>query len=329
MAGEPVPASVHQNLNTSSIEVRNLYGPTEDTTYSTMSRLDNAIPVSIGRPISNTSVYIVNSVQRLVPVGVIGEICISGAGIAKGYHNRPELTAEKFVSNPFNDQPGVMMYRTGDWGRWLPDGNIEYLGRMDEQVKIRGYRIELGEIETVLQQSQLVSKAVVLAKQDKEGNKRLVAYVVSKDVFQKELLISFLKATLPDYMVPGLWVEMEDLPLTPNGKIDKKALPDPDALELLSNQYVAPRTELEIQLADIWKEILSIERVGVQDNFFELGGHSLLVMRLISSIRRELKIELSIATFFELGTIEELANYIKVNQQQDPIILENYDTMTL
>jgi acyl carrier protein len=223
----------------------------------------------------------------------------------------------------------VLMYCTGDWGRWLADGTIEYLGRMDEQVKIRGYRIELGEIESVLQQSEMVSKAVVLARPDKEGNKRLVGYIVAKDVFRKEPLISYLKTRLPEYMVPGLWVELEDLPLTPNGKTDRKALPDPDALGLLSHQYVAPSSELEIQLADIWKEILSLEQVGVHDNFFELGGHSLLVMRLISSIRRELKIELSIATFFELGTIEELANYIKVNQQQAPIILENYDTMTL
>jgi len=329
MAGEPVPAFVHQNLDTTKIEVRNLYGPTEDTTYSTMSRLDNQMPVTIGRPISNTSIYILNNLQKLVPVGVIGEICISGAGIAKGYHNLPELTAEKFVHNPFSNQPNVVMYCTGDWGRWLPDGNIEYLGRMDEQVKIRGYRIELGEIETVLLQSELVSKAVILAKPDNDGNKRLVAYVVAKDIFNKELVTSYLKERLPEYMVPGLWMELEDLPLTPNGKTDRKALPDPDVMVLLSNQYIAPRTELEMQLADIWKEILSLEQVGIQDNFFELGGHSLLVMRLISSIRRELKIELSIATFFELGTIEELANYIKVNQQQAPIILENYDTMTL
>ncbi|MEO7583966.1 MAG: non-ribosomal peptide synthase/polyketide synthase [Ferruginibacter sp.] len=329
MAGEPVPGKLLQSLDTENIEVRNLYGPTEDTTYSTMSRLINTAAVNIGKPISNTSVYIVNKEQKLVPVGVTGEICISGAGIAKGYHNRPELTNEKFVTNPFVAGPESLMYKTGDWGRWLPDGNIEYLGRMDEQVKIRGYRIELGEIESVLQLNELVSKAVVLARLDKDGDKRLVAYIVPKDVFQKESLINYLKARLPEYMVPGLWVELEDLPLTPNGKVDRKALPDPDALELSGNQYVAPRNKIESQLAEIWKEILVVERVGVHDNFFELGGHSLLVMRLISSIRKELKIELPIASLFELGTIGELASYITVNLQQEPVALENFDTITL
>jgi amino acid adenylation domain-containing protein/non-ribosomal peptide synthase protein (TIGR01720 family)/FkbM family methyltransferase len=329
MAGEPVPLQVHQALDTDKIEVRNLYGPSEDTTYSTIARLDNKLPVTIGKPVSNTTIYIVNRDLQLVPVGVTGEICISGAGIAKGYLNRKELTGEKFVSNPFSEVAGSVMYRTGDWGRWQADGNIEYLGRMDEQVKIRGYRIELGEIETVLQQSQLVSKSVVLAKQDKDANKRLVAYVVPKGVFYKDQLINTLKAQLPEYMVPALWVELEDLPLTPNGKIDRKALPDPDATELLNQRFVAPRNELEEKLAAIWKEILQVEQVGVHDNFFELGGHSLLVMRLISSVRRELKIELAIATFFELVTIEELANYIKVNQLHVPVSFENHDTFKL
>jgi acyl carrier protein len=294
-----------------------------------MARLDNKLPVTIGKPVSNTTIYIVNRDLQLVPVGVTGEICISGAGIAKGYLNRKELTAEKFVSNPFSEVAGSVMYRTGDWGRWQADGNIEYLGRMDEQVKIRGYRIELGEIETVLQQSQLVSKSVVLAKQDKDANKRLVAYVVPKGIFYKDQLINTLKAQLPEYMVPALWVELEDLPLTPNGKIDRKALPDPDATELLHQRFVAPRNEVEEKLATIWKEILQVEQVGVHDNFFELGGHSLLVMRLISSVRRELKIELAIATFFELVTIEELANYIKVNQLHVPVSFENHDTFKL
>ena len=315
IAGEPVPAQVHQNIDTDKIELRNLYGPTEDTTYSTVSRLKNSVPVTIGKPISNTSIYILNKEKELVPVGIYGEICISGAGLAKGYLNGTELTAEKFVMNPFRSES--RMYRTGDWGRWLPDGNIEYLGRMDDQVKVRGYRIELGEIENVLQQSKLVTNAVVLAKQDKEGNKRLVVYVVSEGVFQKEMILAYLKAKLPEYMVPGLWVELEDLPSTPNGKIDRKALPDPDTSEFVKNDYVAPRTVLEEKLVDMWKNLLKVDRIGIYDNFFELGGHSLLAMRMVGCIERSLLISIPIKVLFQFTCINDLSKYLEIQSKNE------------
>ena len=312
-------------------KVFNHYGPTEATIGKTIHEIDlqkqyNNIP--IGKPFSNTQLFILDAALNLLPVGVAGELHIAGDGLARGYLNRPDLTRQRFINNPFSEEPGAKMYKTGDQARWLPDGNIEYLGRIDEQVKIRGFRIELGEIENILQQSQLVSKAIVLAKGD-HGNKKLVAYVIPKEIFHKETAIAYLKTRLPEYMVPGLWIELTDFPLTANGKIDKKAFPEPNAAEFLSNQFIAPRTELEIRLADMWKEILAIERVGIQDNFFELGGHSLLVMRLISTIKRELKIELPINTFFELLTIEELAKYIKLMQSNYQEVPEDYDVIKL
>jgi amino acid adenylation domain-containing protein len=203
MAGEPIPVHVQQGLDTDRIEVRNLYGPTEDTTYSTVYRLRKDEPLLIGKPVSNTRIYILKGHDQLVPLGIPGEICIAGSGLARGYLNRPELTAEKFVANPFSIAEGPRMYRTGDLGRWLPDGNIEYLGRIDDQVKIRGYRIELGEIESVLMESGLVSQAVVMAREDKEGNKRLVGYIVTPGQFESKTIVSYLQAKLPGYMVPG------------------------------------------------------------------------------------------------------------------------------
>ncbi|MEO6219285.1 MAG: non-ribosomal peptide synthetase, partial [Ginsengibacter sp.] len=331
--GEGFTLSVLDRLVKSNYHgtVFNHYGPTEATIGKTIHKVDlqkqyNNIP--IGKPFSNTQLYVLDSALNLLPVGVPGELHIAGDGLARGYLNREDLTMQKFIGDSFSNVPGAKMYKTGDQVRWLSDGNIEYLGRIDEQVKIRGFRIELGEIENVLLQSNLVSKAVVLAKGDAE-NKRLVAYVIPEEIFHKETAIAYLKAKLPEYMIPSLWIELKDFPLTPNGKIDKKAFPEPDVTGFLSNQFVAPRNDLEAKLAGIWKEILKVERVGVYDNFFELGGHSLLVMRLISSIKRELKIDLEISTLFELLTIEELANYIKVTQSNYQAEFENYDTIKL
>ncbi len=286
MAGEPIPLHVQQGLDTQRIEVRNLYGPTEDTTYSTIYKVVKDQQILIGKPIANTSIYVLNNRDALMPVGVPGEICIGGDGLARGYLNRADLTAEKFIKDPFSKQEGARLYKTGDIGRWLPDGNIEYLGRMDDQVKIRGYRIELGEIESVLMQSELVGQAVVIAKTDSGGNKRLVAYVVTDGALDKQAASVYLQSKLPDYMVPALWVEVERLPLTPNGKIDKKALPDVDASDILRNEYLAPRNETEEKLAAIWKELLHVERVGIEDNFFELGGDSILTIQVVSRANR-------------------------------------------
>lgn len=313
MAGEPVPIHLLQHLDTDRIEVRNLYGPTETTTYSTVYRLKKDHPILIGKPISNTQIFIVTANDHLAPVGVIGEINIGGAGVARGYLNRAELTAEKFIKNPFFEEEAARLYKTGDLGRYLPDGNIEYLGRADDQVKIRGYRIELGEIENVLQQSGLVAQSVVLAKQDTKGNKRLVGYVVSNGAFNSEEITNYLHSKLPDYMLPTQWVEVESMPQTSNGKIDKKALPDPGLITVHDDKYVEPASEIERKLADIWQEILGIDKVGIYDNFFELGGHSILAMQVISFVRRKLKLEASIKDLFLNPTIAAFSEILSTN----------------
>ena len=300
-------------------ELHNLYGPTEaaiDVTYWSIPGGQEIIDmVPIGKPVSNTQIYILGGNNELMPVGVPGEINIGGIQVSRGYLNRPELTQEKFIKDPFIKEGNARIYKTGDLGRWLADGNIEYLGRRDDQVKIRGYRIELGEIESVLQQCEGVSQGVVLAREDGNDNKRLVGYVVPEGVFNKEAVISYLKSRLPEYMVPTIWVELNVLPLTSNGKIDRKTLPDPDVSEQMSDQYTAPRNDLEIKLADIWKNLLAIERVGIYQNFFDVGGHSLLAMRIISAIRKELLVELAIKDIFQYTTINDLSEHIKSKYQ--------------
>lgn len=308
MAGEPIPLYVQQRIDTEAIEVRNLYGPTECTTYSTVYRLTENKPVLIGKPIANTAVYILRN-GNLVPVGVPGEICIGGAGVARGYVSAA-LTKERFVHNPFDKSGASRLYRTGDMGRWLADGNIEYLGRIDDQVKIMGFRIEPGEIEAVLQQCELVEQAVVLARADKQSARRLVGYVVPNGRFNKEGIVSYLKNKLPAYMIPALWVEMSSLPVTANGKIDKKALPDPDPGLLVQNTYVPPGNETEQVLAEIWQQLLNMERIGIHDNFFELGGHSLMVIKLVAMIKKEFGRVIPIPVIFKLSTIEALGSYL-------------------
>ncbi|MBK8549763.1 MAG: amino acid adenylation domain-containing protein [Ignavibacteria bacterium] len=313
MAGEPISIYVQQNLDSDRIEVRNLYGPSEDTTYTTNYRLIKGQPLLIGKPIANTEIYILSKNDQPVPVNVPGEICISGDGVARGYLNREELTAEKFVKNPF--KAGERMYRTGDLGRWLPDGNIDYLGRMDNQVKVRGYRIELGEIENVLQECGSVRQSVVMARETTEGSRRLVGYVVPEGDFDREAIMFYLSKRLPAYMVPALWVELESLPVTQNGKIDRKALPDPDASELIRNEYAAPRNETEENLASIWKELLHVERVGIHDNFFELGGDSVITIQVVSRARR-LGYELKPKDIFIHQTIGSLSSAMSERSEE-------------
>ncbi|WP_205625370.1 amino acid adenylation domain-containing protein [Flavobacterium sp. ABG] len=294
----------------SDLNMVNGYGPTENTTFSTTYTIDKVTYTNlpIGKPIKNSQAYIVDSKLNLLPIGVIGELCVGGSGVALGYLNQEELTQEKFIVNPFIE--GERIYKTGDLARWLPDGNIEYIGRKDNQVKIRGYRIELGEIENTLSSLASVIQCCVLAKEDAVGTKRLVGYVVSENKLDKTDLQNQLKLSLPEYMVPMIWVELDQMPLTSNGKLDKKALPDPDNSDLSTKEYVAPRTEIEEQLAAIWKNLLGIEKVGVYDNFFELGGHSLLATRLVSMIRKELSIEVSIREVFEYTTIATLGTHV-------------------
>ena len=305
--GEALPGDLADKLYSLVGSFWNGYGPTETTIYSTTKKIEAGEKVLIGKPIDNTSIYIISKDNQQNPVGVAGELCIAGEGVGRGYLNRPELTEEKFIANPFVPKAGSRMYRTGDLARWLPDGNIEYLGRLDDQVKIRGYRIELGEIEGVLQQHGQVRQAVVLAKADKQGDKQLVGYVIAEGAFDREAVMGFLREKLPEHMIPFLWVEMEHFPLTLNGKIDRKALPEADTGILQSRQFEAPRTAREAQLAGIWQRLLGIEKIGIHDDFFVLGGHSLLAMRAIAAVRKEMELELSIRELFTFPTVAQLA----------------------
>ncbi|HYC27821.1 MAG TPA: amino acid adenylation domain-containing protein, partial [Chitinophagaceae bacterium] len=295
-----------------AIGVTNLYGPTEASIgciyYTVGNEQYKAIP--IGKPIANTKIFILNSALEPVPAGVQGEIFISGACVTKGYYRNETATASSFIRNKYGNGLYTRMYRTGDLGSWTNDGNIMYLGRKDEQVKIRGYRIEPAEIEHVLQQSGLVSSALVVAKEIEGGNKRLVAYVVCEATFDREAIIACLKGKLPDYMVPSVIVPLESLPLTSGGKIDRKNLPEPD-MNGLKQQYAAPRDLAEEALAAIWQDLLGIQRIGIHDNFFEAGGHSLLAMRVVSATRRRLNVELAIRDLFTHPTIAELAVLLK------------------
>ena len=276
VAGEQLKLTDHIQalISKNKIKLVNQYGPTEAhvvSSYVIDSNSDLIILPPIGRPIDNTTLYILGDNNQLAPIGVPGELNIGGVQVARDYLNLPGLTAEKFVNDPFSKQPGKRMYKTGDLARWLPDGNIAYLGRKDDQVKVRGYRIKLGEIESVIQDSGMVKQVVVLAKEDNAGNKNLVGYIVLSGMFDRETLSSYVKNKLPEYMVPALWVEMEHLPITRNGKIDKKALPNPVAGKMLKNEYVAAGNQLEEALVKIWEDLLGVDRVGIPIISFRLA----------------------------------------------------------
>jgi len=316
--GEALPYDLATQLLTKGAAVWNLYGPTETTIWSTVypvkvsQRSQSFVP--IGRPIANTQVYLLDCQEQPVPIGIPGELHIGGAGLARGYLHRPELTAAKFISHPNWGR----LYKTGDLARYLPDGTIEYLGRTDDQVKLRGFRIELGEIETVLKQHPAVRQAVVAVREDKPGNKQLVAYLVSQvslDDIVSELR-HFVGKKLPNYMVPSAFVQLESLPLTPNGKVDRRALPAPDCTGLKSEPTFAPhRTPIEEVLAGIWAQVLGCESVSIHDNFFELGGHSLLATQVMGRLRSVLQVELPLRCLFESPTIAELAESIEVTMK--------------
>ncbi|MEH2191209.1 MAG: condensation domain-containing protein [Nostoc sp.] len=312
-----------------AIETRliNSYGVSEatvDSLYFESTQVNLPIDglVPIGRPFANISIYILNSHLQPVPIGVPGELYIGGAGLARGYINRPDLTKEKFILNPFSDEPGTRLYKTGDLARYLSDGNIELLGRIDNQVKIRGFRIELGEIEAVLLQHPDVWKTVVIVQEDNPDNKRLVAYVVpqlGKTPAVNDLR-RFLKEKLPDYMVPPMFMMLEQLPLTPNGKIDRRALPVPETtISNLQQDAIAPRDTLEFQLTQIWESILNIHPIAVTDSFFDLGGHSLLAVRLMGQIQKHFGRNLPLSVLFQGATIEHLASIIRQQANSQPL----------
>ncbi|RBL90134.1 non-ribosomal peptide synthase/polyketide synthase [Chitinophaga flava] len=329
-AGEPLNREDAKYLQAKGIRVVNAYGPTENTVCTTLTDkpvLEDNVVV-IGKPIANVSVFILDRYMGLCPVGVAGEMCIGGPGLARGYLHRETLTAEKFIPHPFSSIPGTRLYRTGDTARWLPDGNIEYIGRIDHQVKIRGYRIELGEIETVLLECGLVNEAVVLARADGADNKRLVGYVVPQGTFDKDGILEYLKEKLPEYMVPALLIEMDQLPVTASGKIDRRALPDPDEI-MKKGEFIAPRNEMESALADIWQELLEVPRVGIYDDFFELGGDSLLAVRVVSYMKRKLSISIQVSKLFEYKNVAALSEYVQALTSATTDDNEAYDVHEL
>ena len=309
LAGEALADSLVEEIyaTTTVKQVYNLYGPTEDTTYSTYTPVNRGVPVTIGRPISNTQAYILDENLQPTPIGVPGQLFLAGEGLARGYYGRPDLTEERFVANPF--VAGTRMYRTGDVCRWLADGNIQYLGRTDHQVKLRGFRIELGEIEAVLNRHAAVRQSLVMVRDTGDGFQRLVAWIIPESgaSIDNADLRAHVQRSLPEFMTPGAFVSLAAFPLTPNGKVDRKALPEPEHSAAVSNIFVAPRTELEKKLAAIWCEMLKVPQVGIHDNFFELGGHSLLAVQVFARIEAATGEKAPLHLLFRSPTIAELA----------------------
>jgi amino acid adenylation domain-containing protein len=304
-----------------NVELWNLYGPTEATANAIVGKIRHDQPISLGRPIANTQIYILDAHLQPAPVGIPGEIYIGGVGVARGYLNRPELNNEKFISNPFSHNRCERLFKTGDLARYMPDGNIEFLGRLDNQIKIRGFRIELGEIEAVLNQHPGLRGAVVTAREDVPGEKRLVAYIVPNREPAPAIreLRSFLKEKLPDYMVPSAYVLLDSLPVTLNGKVDRRALADLGGTEQQgSTEYVAPRDETERVLTRVWSEALNLDRVGIDDDFFALGGHSLLAAKLFTRLDEEFGQLLPLSVLLSAPTIRSLAEHYRRVTDQEP-----------
>jgi amino acid adenylation domain-containing protein len=311
-SGEALTKDIERRFRSRTrAQISNLYGPTEaaiDVSYWISEEEGEKQVIPIGRPIANIQMYVLDRELGPAPVGVRGELYISGVGLGRGYWRRPGLTAEKFIPNRFGREVGGRVYRTGDLAHYLSDGNIEFIGRADDQVKLRGYRIELDEIKAALLQHEAVKEAVVLARGGED--KRLIAYLVSRDhkgVASSELR-EYLKQRLPEYMAPSGYVWLEKMPMAPNGKLDRKALPEADETAVArEKQYVAPSGPIEESLARIWSEVLGVEKVGIHDNFFELGGHSLLLTQVVSRIRSEFSLDLPLRVLFDTPTIRQLA----------------------
>jgi acyl carrier protein len=332
-------------------EVWNLYGPTETTVWSAAHRIRSMLagnsrtfPIEpIGSPIANTEFYVLDGFLAPTPVGVPGELFIGGSGVARGYWNRSDLTAEKFLPNPFSTVPGARMYRTGDLVRAAEGGTYEFLGRRDQQVKVRGFRIELGEIESVLRQHPEIKDAVVVVRSDMIGDHSLAAYLVSSIGREPAGIREFLAQRLPAYMVPAAFVHLEKLPLTPSGKIDRRALPAPKTNLGEGAIRALPTTPVEKQLAFLWQDVLGIENLGVRDNFFELGGHSLRATRIIASVQRDFGVTLTLRDLYTKPTIAEIAAMIETSKstgtgrlshrlsrirKAQPILLEEKQSLT-
>lgn len=313
LAGEPFPIDIANKLSKTRAQVRNLYGPSEDTTYSTVYKLNNnevyVNSISIGRPIDNTQAYVLDENLKLLPVGVIGKLYLSGEGITNGYLNRPDLTKEKYIKNPFS--PEKIMYDTGDLVRWTSAGTLEYFGRKDLQVKLRGYRIELGEIENrIVEYSSNVLEAIVRVKQV-DNVDVLVGYYTSRVEIDKTSLRKYLTSYLPTYMVPTYFLKLKSIPLTPNGKVNTNELPEVFSEEIIRKEYVAPRNATEKELISIWEEVINVKGIGIKDNFFELGGHSLMIGQVINQIYKRLNGNITYKEFFKVPIVEDVAATIK------------------
>ncbi len=321
--GDVLPAALADELVTRGLELWNMYGPTETTVWSAVARVAAGGAPTIGRPIANTTVHVLDAGLGPVPVGAAGELHIGGAGVARGYLGRPDLTAERFVPDPF--VPGGRLYKTGDLARWRDDGSLEFLGRLDNQVKVRGFRIELGEIENALDTHPSVRATVAVAVADPGGDRRLVAYLVPRaDPPPASQLRRHLESRLPSYMVPSLFVILDAFPLTPNGKVDRTALMAPEmARAEAAVAYVPARTPTETALAAIWGEILGIGRVGVEDDFFELGGHSLLAAQVVARVRDRLGVALALRALYEAPTVAELATVVAAcdGGDEEPVLV--------
>jgi acyl-CoA synthetase (AMP-forming)/AMP-acid ligase II len=318
--GEALPPEVAEGLMQRTGELWNMYGPTETTVWSTCGRIEPGRGgVTIGKPIDNTEIWILDAHGSLAPVGVPGELCIGGDGVALGYHQRPELTADRFIADPFSGRTNARIYRTGDLARWRADGELVHLGRTDFQVKVRGYRIELGEIEVALARHPAVSEACVIAQPGPGGEQRLVGYFVARGVApEPHALRDHLKASLPDYMVPAVYVTMDKLPLTPNGKVDRRALPAPQTqLVEPTLGYRGPRTHAEQVVATVWRELLNIERISVSDNFLDLGGHSLLIMQAIAKLEARTGKRVNPRAFI-FQTLEQIAKEYETKAPEPP-----------
>jgi len=323
VGGEAFPPSVAQDLlNLGGPTITNMYGPTETTIWSsTHGVLEAGSSIPIGRPIANTELYILDENRQPVPIGVPGELYIGGDGVVRGYLGRPELTAERFVPDPYGGREDARMYRTGDLVRYRKGGVIEFLGRTDHQVKIRGHRIELGEIEARVHEYEGVLECVVVAREDTPGDQRLVAYVVTSETATDDgALREHLRKDLPEHMIPSHVVALDMLPLTPNGKVDRNALPLPDAVSTTSViEYVAPTGEVEGKIAELWQDTLGLERVGMDDNFFDIGGHSLLVVRIHRSLKELLEQPVSLTDLYRFPTIRSFVDYLNSGGENESL----------
>ncbi|PDY39387.1 hypothetical protein COO17_19005 [Bacillus wiedmannii] len=316
MGGESFPPTLFEAVRSvSDAKILNIYGPTETTVYATIKELTSPDEITIGKPLANYELYIMDKNMQVQPFGVKGEICIAGAGLARGYHNRDELNQERFVQHPY--QPGKRMYKTGDIARLLSNGEIEYIERVDHQVKIHGHRIELGEIENVLEGAPKVKQVVVVDRLSEKNTKYLAAYLtVEKGYHAKQMAEwrEYLRVHLPSYMVPALFVPMESFPLTPNGKVDRKKLPNPESMGVVSAEYIAPRNPIEERIAAIWTEVLGTQKIGIHDNFLEHGGNSILATQVITRINERFKVKLTLIEFLSEPVIVKIAE--KVNRKE-------------